>query len=74
MQTISIHYDIIWRHKEHQHYVFDAKGECYNQQRGKLVKKTYSGRSIGYYIAGKFINLKELRKQIEKIPDEELPF
>jgi hypothetical protein len=74
MRTISINYDIIWQHKEHKSYVFDKKGNCYNLKRNRTVKRTYSGRSIGYYIAGNFIRLSELRNQIEKIEKEKMPF
>jgi len=74
MSVITISYQEKWRHKLYPHYLFDDKGRCLNSKRGKLLKRTVKNGMLGYCICGKFIQLSELRKHLEKIPQQKCPF
>lgn len=72
--TISTTYDVIWQIKTHPNYKFTKDGICINSKLGKIVKRVKKGGSIGYYIAGNFVSLVQLRTQLEKINEVECPF
>ena len=75
MNSISISYDLKWRYKKHHHYQWTTCGKLINTQTSRHIKKTVNGRSVGYWIKGKFITLTNLRKELEILPkDEKLPF
>lgn len=74
MNTISVSYDLKWRYKIHHHYQWTTCGKLYNMQTGRKIKKTVNGRSVGYWIKGKFITLNNLRKNLEIIKNEHTPF
>lgn len=74
MTTISINYDDKWTLKDHPNYIITSCGKVINKQRGKIIKRVVKGYSVGYYIAGKFITLYKLRKQLVKIEDVYCPF
>jgi hypothetical protein len=71
MNTLSVNYDLKWRHKAHNQYQWTKCGKCFNLQTGRKIKKTVNGRSVGYWIAGNFYTITTLKKQIEKIPVKE---
>jgi hypothetical protein len=71
MQSISINYDLKWRHKQHHNYRWSSCGKLINIKTGRKIKKTVNGRSVGYWIKGKFFTLTTLRTQLEKIPHQE---
>ena len=74
MNSISINYALIWRLSDNHHYQFTKDGKCFNVKRGKQVKKTICGRSVGFCICGKFRSATSLRPLLEKIPFNDLPF
>jgi len=74
MTTISIIYDLKWRYIKLHYYQWTTCGKLINTRTGRKIKKTVNGRSIGYWIKGKFITLNNLRTQLEIIPKEKLPF
>lgn len=74
MNSASITYALLWRIKFANEYQFTKCGKCFNTKRGKLVKKLYVSRCIGYKINGKFYSLTKLRTQLERIPKQECPF
>lgn len=72
--TISINYSAKWIIKDYDKYVVTKCGKVINIQRGKELKRVVKGYSIGYNIAGKFVTLTNLRKQLVKIDDVYCPF
>lgn len=71
MNSISINYDLKWRYKNAHHYQWTTCGKLINIQTGRKLKKTINGRSVGYWIKGKFLTLTKLRKELEIIPESE---
>ncbi len=67
-------YNIKWRIKFAHYYQFTECGKLINKRSGRMIKKTFSGNSIGFYVQGKFYTLKNLRPQLELIPKQETPF
>lgn len=74
MTTISINYSAKWQIKDHPNYIITSCGKVINKKRGTVIKRVVKGYSVGYYIAGKFITLDKLRKQLVKIEDVYCPF
>lgn len=74
MNTISINYDLKWQYSKIPHYQWTTCGKLVNRQTGRRLKKTMNGRSIGYWVAGKFITLNNLRADLELIPEKDCPF
>ena len=74
MSVIQINIPLKWRLKNNHKYCFGIDKCCYNVQRGKKIKQSYNGGMIGYWIDKRFVSLKKLRKEIELIPKEKLPF
>ena len=74
MNTISISYDLKWRYKKAHHYQWTTCGKLINTRTNKVIKKVVNGRSVGYWIAGNFTTLKNLRTKLELIPKDECPF
>lgn len=71
MNRISISYDLKWRYIKEHNYQWTTCGKLYNTQTNRKIKKTVNGRSIGYWIKGKFVTLNNLRKDLELIPEKE---
>ena len=67
-------YSAKWFIKGCDNYVVTECGNVVNTLRGKAIKRVVKGYSIGYNIAGKFITLTELRKQLVKIEKVSCPF
>ena len=58
-----------------QHYKISICKKVVNCQTGKILKKTTSGRSVGYNINRKFYKLSTINEAIELIPSKtKLPF
>lgn len=74
MNTISINYDLKWEYSKMPHYKWTSCGKLVNTRTGRCIKKTVNGRSVGYWIAGKFLTLNNLRKNLRKIEIVNLPF
>lgn len=53
------------------HYKCSSCGKLFNVKSGRRIKKTVNGRSVGYWIAGKFLTLNSLRSNLEKIPPKQ---
>ena len=71
MSSISINYDLKWRYKYAHNYQWTSCGKLINVKTGRKLKKTVNGRSVGYWIKGKFLTLNKLRKDLEVIPKVE---
>ena len=75
MNTFTIRYNTEWRLKGKEYYQFTKDGKCFNSKTGKYIKMCVVGYSKGFYIKGKFMTLKRLKSQLERIPKKEkLPF
>jgi hypothetical protein len=72
--TISVNYVAKWRIKGFNNYIVTECGKVINTERGKVIKRVVKGYSIGYNIAGKFVTLTELKKQLVKIDEVYCPF
>ena len=60
--------------KDRPNYKWSECGKLFNTKTGKQLKKTINSGSKGYWIGKKFITLENLRKQLVKIEDVEIPF
>ena len=74
MNTISVNYTLVWQLSFTKNYQFTENGKCFNVKTGKELKQSYNGGSIGYNIHGKFKSLSYLRKHLQKIKSESIPF
>ena len=74
MNTISITYPLIFEVSFAPHYKFTKCKKLINCRRAKEVKKIMNGGSIGYCIESKFYSLKNLRKYLQKIKIQDMPF
>ena len=72
--TISNTYECVWQIKEAKQYKITRCRKIINTHRGKEIRRVLNGRSIGYWISGKFIPISEINNHIEKIPINTLPF
>ena len=71
MNTITVTYKLKWRIKGKEYYQWSVCGKLFNTQRGNEIKKTVKGLTPGYWIAGEFISLYDLRERLELIPKKE---
>jgi hypothetical protein len=71
MITISKTYDLKYQLSFANNYKLSECGKMFNCQRGKEIKKTLCGGSIGYCIKGKFMSITSLQNSLELIPKEE---
>jgi hypothetical protein len=74
MDSISITYGLIWEVSFATQYRFTKCSKCINIKTGRIIKQSYCGGSIGYYILGKFYSLNNLRNNIRKIKEYDCPF
>lgn len=74
MNTISINYDLKWQYAKIPRYKWTTCGKLINVQTGRRLKKTMNGRSIGYWVAGNFVTLNNLRADLERIPQKDCLF
>ncbi len=70
----TVNYTAKWRLKDNHYYVWTNCKKLYNLHTCRFLKKTIKGSRVGYWIGKKFIELSNLRKNIELIPKEKLPF
>lgn len=71
MNNISVNYDLKWQYKPAPWYKWTTCGKLFNARTGRKIKKTVNGRSVGYWLAGKFCPLSRLRTQLEIIPKKQ---
>jgi predicted lipoprotein len=74
MQTISVNYTLKWQCKFDNKYQWSECGKLFNANTGRMKKKVLNGGSIGYWIGRTFYTVDNLRKEIELIPKNKLPF
>ena len=74
MITISTNYDLVWQYKPSTNYKFTKDGRCFNSLRGKELKRTIVGGSIGFCLNGRFKSLKIIRTELTTIPPAQTPF
>ena len=70
MNTIIIptKYILKWQFKIIPHFKITTCKKIINCRTLKVIKKTLSGRSVGYNIEGKFYKLSNINEYIELIP------
>ena len=73
MQRMSISYALIYQFKHAKEYKVSKCLKVFNTKTNRQIKKCYNSGSIGFWIKGKFIILKD-KKLLELIPKEKLPF
>lgn len=71
MNSISINYDLKYRYRKIPYYQWTSCGKLINLKTNRKIKKTVNGRSVGYWIKGKFITLNNLKKDLGLIPKKE---
>lgn len=74
MNTISIVYSLKWQLKNNTNYQFTHCKKCFNVSRGKQIRMVLNGGSLGFWIAGKFMTLNNIKNNIELIPKKYCPF
>lgn len=74
MITISKSIVFKWKLSTNYNYRWTDSGKLYNVRTMREIKKTVNGYSVGYWIAGRFVTLQNLRKQLIKIDNEYCPF
>lgn len=74
MNSFTINYNYVWQIKNKPNYVVTKCGKIFNKKSGKLIKKVVKGYTIGFNIESKFISIKNLRKNLEKIEKNICPF
>lgn len=74
MNTATITYELLWQLDFAPEYQFTQCGKCFNVKRGRIVKRLYLNRCVGYKIRGRFYSLTRLRERLEKIPVTDCPF
>jgi len=74
MHTITNNYALKWQINFATHYKVTKCGKVINMQRCKILKRCVNGGQIGYWIAGKWYSLTNLRKHLVKIDRFKLPF
>jgi hypothetical protein len=68
---VNLTFDVFWRFKDHHHLKITIDKKIINCKTEKILK--YNRR--GFFIDGRYLKRKDLKHQIEKIPDNEtLPF
>jgi hypothetical protein len=74
-QEVKVIFKAKWQFKEYTHYKITTCKKVVNTQTNRLIKKTKSGGSVGFNIAGNFFKLSDINKHIEIIPKKVfLPF
>ena len=74
MIEITEKYDLKWQLDFAPNYQFTKCGKCFNVLRGKEMKETVIGYTVGFCINGKFKSKKALRKHLIRIVVVECPF
>lgn len=72
--SISNSYELKYQIIFASDYKVTECGKVFNGKRGKEIKKTICGGSIGWCIKGRFYSQTFLQNQLEEIPNINLPF
>lgn len=72
MDTISINYTLKYNIKGNENYSVTQCRKVFNNKTGKEIKKCYNSGSVGYWIAGNWVNIKTIR--LKKIENTNIPF
>ena len=72
MNSVSVTYDLKWQYNKYTYYKWSKCGKLFNTRTGRQIKKVVNGRSVGYWIKSKFITLKNLKKDLELIPEKSI--
>ncbi len=71
--TKSNTYVLKWQVADAPQYKFTHDGKCFNTMTGNEIRRVMVGRSVGYCVP-KFQSLNTIRKKLQKIPQEKIPF
>lgn len=71
---VHVNYLVKWQFKEFPNYKISTCKKIINCKRGKIIKCTKNGGSIGYFISGKFYKKSDINNHIELIPKSKCPF
>ena len=74
MTTITKSIVFKWKLDFSDLYQWTSENELYNVKTMRKINKTLNGYSVGYWIAGKFYTVNNLRKYLVKIENKHLPF
>ncbi len=74
--NISIIYVLKWELKSNPIYKFTSCKKLVNCKTCREIKKTRlgNGKEFGYYICGVFVKYSDLKKDLQKIVKNKLPF
>lgn len=72
--TITKVIELRWKIIGHDGYYFGLDKRLYNAKRGKEIKKTLNGRSIGYWIGRKFYSINKIKPLLARPDNFNLPF
>lgn len=74
MISLSTNYELKWGFKDYPNYQITSCRQVINIKRGKIVKCTLNGGSIGWWIEGRFIVKSKVNELVELIKKEQTPF
>ena len=63
-----------WKLSFNENYQWTNENELFNIKTMRKINKTVNGYSVGYWIEHKFYTIKNLRKYLIKIENEDCPF
>lgn len=71
IQEVKVIFKAKWQFKEYNHYKVTICKKVINTHTNRIIKKTKSGGSVGFNIAGNFFKLSDINKHIEIIPKKQ---
>tara|TARA_R110000782_G_scaffold267185_1_gene362369 strand:+ start:229 stop:450 length:222 start_codon:yes stop_codon:yes gene_type:complete len=71
---VQVNFTVKWQFKDYTNYKVTTCKKIVNCQRGRFIKCTKNGGSIGYFVAGAFYKKSDINKHIELIPKIKTPF
>jgi hypothetical protein len=74
MNRLSITYEYNYELGFAPEYKWTICGKCVNAKTGRVIKKVYNSRCLGYNIRGRFHSLTSLRKHLVKPTIIKTPF
>jgi hypothetical protein len=74
MNTITATYSLKWQLKSAPSYQVTACGKVFNIGTGRRIKKCLNGGSVGFWVAGRWMPLAQVRNNLERIPKVDCPF
>jgi len=72
--SLSKSYTLKWEFKDSPEYKVTTCKKIINVKSGKMLKKSYNSGSIGFWISGKWVNIKKVKSEIILIEKAECPF